>query len=131
MSALYKVPHGLANAILLPIVVKHNLIANFKKYADIARVFDPSLSSVNDKKAAEKLPELINQFNVSLDIPKDFGHLGIEFTEEKIDRLSDDAMDDVGTIPNNPRKAFKEDIIKIYEKALPLHKEKEILANVH
>ena len=131
MSALYKVPHGLANAILLPIVVKHNLIANFKKYADIARVFDPSLSSENDKKAAEQLPELINQFNVSLDIPKDFGHLGIEFTEEKIDRLSDDAMDDVGTIPNNPRKAFKEDIIKIYEKALPLHKEKEILANVH
>ena len=44
-----------------------------------------------------------------------------------IDRLSDDAMDDVGTIPNNPRKAFKEDIIEIYEKALPLHKEKEIL----
>ena len=82
MSALYKVPHGLANAILLPIVVKHNLIANFKKYADIARVFDPSLSSENDKKAAEQLPELINQFNVSLDIPKDFGHLGIEFTEE-------------------------------------------------
>src|SRR4051812_35480224 len=32
MSAVYHVPHGLANAILLPIVVKHNLIANFKKY---------------------------------------------------------------------------------------------------
>ena len=82
MSALYNVPHGLANAIILPIVVKHNLICKFQEICRYCWMFDPSLSSENDKKAAEQLPELINQFNVSLDIPKDFGHLGIEFTEE-------------------------------------------------
>ena len=131
MSALYNVPHGLANAILLPIVVEHNLIANYKKYAEISRIFDPSLSAVHDKKVAELLPVLINQFNQALDIPKDFGHLGIEFTEEMVERLSNDAMDDVGTIPNNPRKAFKEDIRKIYSKALPFNKVKEMLVNVY
>ncbi|MDQ7864177.1 hypothetical protein RCO48_33075 [Peribacillus frigoritolerans] len=34
-----------------------------------------------------------------LDIPKDFGYLGIEVTDEVIDRLASDAMDDKGTIP--------------------------------
>lgn len=131
MSAIYKVPHGLANAIFLPIVIKHNLIANTKKYADISRVFDPSLGFATNHTAAQQLPKLIHQFNEALDIPKDFSYLGIKFTEESIERLSNDALDDVGTVPNNPRKAYKEDIINIYEKALPLYKEKESLVDVY
>ena len=47
------------------------------------------LTSENDKVAAEQLPELTQSILIiSLNIPKDFGHLGIEFTEEMIDRLS-------------------------------------------
>ena len=42
-----------------------------------------------------------------------------------VDRLAHDAMDDKGTIPNNPRKVYKEDVIKIYNKVLPLHQEGE------
>jgi alcohol dehydrogenase class IV len=125
MSAIYNVPHGLANAILLPHVIKHNLISNYKKYADIARIFEPSLAFENDKVAAEQLVDLLNDFNQSLDIPKDFSYLGIKFTKEMVDRLAHDAMDDKGTIPNNPRKVVKEDVIKIYNKVLPLDQEGE------
>ncbi|KOO51613.1 iron-containing alcohol dehydrogenase family protein [Viridibacillus arvi] len=125
MSAIYHVPHGLANAILLPYVIKYNLISNYKKYADIARIFDPSLTFENDKVAAERLVDLLNDFNQSLNIPKDFSYLGIEFTKEMVDRLSHDAMEDKGTIPNNPRKVVREDIIEIYNQVLPLYQEGE------
>ncbi|MDF2037739.1 iron-containing alcohol dehydrogenase family protein [Cytobacillus oceanisediminis] len=120
MSALYQVPHGLANAILLPHIIEHNLIANYEKYANIARVFEPSLTFENDRNAARKLAPLLKEFNKALDIPGDFSFLKLEFTDEMVDRLSKDAMNDLGTIPNNPRKAEKEDICKIYKKVLPM-----------
>lgn len=120
MSAIYHVPHGLANAILLPYVIDYNLISNYKKFADIARIFDQSLYFENDIKAASKLVALLKQFTSSIDIPEDFRYLNIEFTDEMIERLANDAMDDVGTIPNNPRKVHKEDVLKIYKKVLPL-----------
>lgn len=123
MSAIYHVPHGLANAILLPHVMKHNLISNYKKYADIARIFDPTLAFENDRVAAERLVDLLSEFNQSLNIPKDFSYLGIEFTGEMVDRLAHDAMEDKGTVPNNPRKVFKEDVIQIFHKVLPLSQE--------
>lgn len=131
MSAVYNVPHGLANAILLPYVVEHNLIANYKKYADIARIFDSDLYHLNDEKAARKLPSLLRNFTSLLDIPENFNYLSIQFNEEMVERLATDAMDDVGTVPNNPRKAYKEDIIRIYNNALPLHQKEESLTDIY
>lgn len=120
MSALYQVPHGLANAIFLPHVIEHNVIANYEKYASIARVFEPSLALENDRNAARELVQLLKEFNKALDIPEDFSYLMLEFTDEMVDRLSKDAMNDLGTIPNNPRKAEEEDIRQIYKKVLPM-----------
>lgn len=123
MSAIYHVPHGLANAIILPYVIEHNLISNYKKFADIARIFEPTLTLKSDRVAAEQLIDLLKDFNQALNIPKDFSYLRIEFTKEMVDRLAHDAMEDKGTIPNNPRKVFKEDVIQIFNKVLPLYQE--------
>ncbi|KAF0819587.1 alcohol dehydrogenase, iron-containing [Bacillus sp. ZZV12-4809] len=120
MSALYQVPHGLANAILLPHIIEHNLIANYEKYANIARIFEPSLTFENDRNTARQLAPLLKEFNKALDIPEDFSYLKLDFTDEMVDRLTKDAMNDLGTIPNNPRKADKEDIRQIYKKVLPM-----------
>ncbi|SIS01565.1 1,3-propanediol dehydrogenase/alcohol dehydrogenase [Peribacillus simplex] len=119
MSAVYNVAHGVANAILLPHVVEYNLISNIKKYADIARIFQPELVLKDDQTTANELFGLLTSFTASVDIPKDFSYLGIEVTDDVIDRLANDAMDDKGTIPTNPRKVYKEDVVKIYSKVLP------------
>jgi alcohol dehydrogenase class IV len=119
MSAVYNVPHGIANAILLPYVIEYNLIANIKKFADIARIFNRDLALVNDETAAYRLVDLLKSFIASLGIPEDFRYLGIEVSDEVIDRLANDAMDDKGTIPVNPRRVYKEDVIKIYNRVLP------------
>lgn len=119
LSARYDVPHGLANSILLPFVVEHNLISNYERYADIARVFDTSLHSVSDQKAAEALVDILKDFTKQLDIDQDFSYLNIDFSKEMMDQLIEDAMNDFITIPKNPRKVFREDVEKIYKKVLP------------
>jgi len=120
MSALYKVPHGLANAIFLPFVLSHNLISNQKKYADIARMFDKKLVFEEDAVAAQKLVPLVRMFLDGLDIPKDFHYMSERFTDDMIDRMAEDAMSDVAPTLANPRKVYKEDVIKIYKLALPM-----------
>ena len=57
----------------------------------------------------------MKDFIASVDLPNDFSYLNIEFTDEMVEMLAEDAMNDVGTIPNNPRKVIKEDAIKIYK----------------
>ncbi|WP_107941810.1 iron-containing alcohol dehydrogenase family protein [Metasolibacillus sp. FSL H7-0170] len=118
MSAHYNVPHGLANAIILPYVLGFNKIANIKKFAHIARMFDSSLIVKSDNFAAEQLQNLVHKFNNELNIPANFRYLNIAFTNEMIEQLALDALDDRGTFPFNPRKASKEDIIEIYKKVL-------------
>ncbi|MGG3449127.1 iron-containing alcohol dehydrogenase family protein [Domibacillus aminovorans] len=122
MSAVYHVPHGVANAIILPYVIEYNVISNYKKYADLACIFDEQLVMERKEKAADQLAALIKKFTASVDIPEDFSFLGIDVDEDVIDRLANDAMDDKGTIPVNPRKVYKEDVVNIYKRVLPMTK---------
>lgn len=119
MSAKFHVPHGLANAILLPYVMEFNLIANYDKYANLQRIFDPSSYGLSKHAAAEKLVEELRKFTRSLDIPNDFGYLNIEIDDDVISGLADDAVDDRGTFPFNPRMTTKEDVVKLYKKTFP------------
>ncbi|MEK3937082.1 iron-containing alcohol dehydrogenase [Sporosarcina sp. FSL W7-1349] len=119
MSAIYNVPHGVANAILLPHVVEFNLISNYRKYADIARIFRRELVMEEDQTAANKLPDLIKSLITSLEIPNDFSYLNIDVTEEVMERLANDALDEQRMILANSRQVLKEDVINIYNKVLP------------
>jgi alcohol dehydrogenase class IV len=119
MTAWFHVPHGLANAILLPYVTEFNLIANYEKYANIQLIFDKSSYSLTKYAAAEKLVEELRKFSHSLDIPDDFGYLTANIDDEVISGLADDVLDDRGTFPYNPRKATKEDVINLYKKVFP------------
>lgn len=118
MSALFQVPHGLANAIILPKATEYNVISNVKKYADIARILNPNLVNSDDETAAYTIVDLIEKFNNQLDLPKDFSYLK-EVTPAHLEKLVNDAMQDQLTIPLNPRKVEKEDVEQIYKKLLP------------
>ncbi len=118
MSAHFQVPHGIANAILLPYVIGFNKIANIKKFAEIARIFDSSLLMKNDIFAANQLENLVHALNKELNIPSNFKYLNIVFTNDMIEKLALDALDNIGTLPHNPRKATKDDIIQIYSQVL-------------
>ena len=114
VSAFFNVPHGVANAILLPVIVEYNSLADNGKYYDIYSYI--SNKSVNREEfVPSMLVEAIKELNASLGIPATLGEVGV--TEEKIDAMADDAMKS-GNIAVNPRSSKKEDIVELYKRAL-------------
>ena len=126
----YHIPHGRANAILLPYVIKYNSqkptkFATFpkyeefiadKKYAKAARFV--GLSGNTDEESVDKLIEAIRNLMKDLNMPMSIKDCGVE--EEvfmaKLDELSEHAHDDQCT-GANPRYPLVEEIKEIYRKA--------------
>jgi len=110
VSAFFDVPHGLANAVLLPTVVEFNAVEDTGKYYEIYKrvariavsrdVFTPSML-VNELRA----------LNESLGIARSLKKVGVD--ERKFEAMAEDAMKS-GNIAVNPRKTTKDDIIKLY-----------------
>jgi 1,3-propanediol dehydrogenase len=116
LGGRYNIPHGLANAILLPRVMKYNIVANPSKFASIARAMGEEVDGNDIAIDAEK--SVISVVNLSRDIgiPRSLEALGIE--ESMVERLAEDAMDDRGTFPLNPRHPSKKEVIEIFRDAL-------------
>ncbi|MBE6003804.1 MAG: iron-containing alcohol dehydrogenase [Lachnospiraceae bacterium] len=113
VSAYFDVPHGVANAILLPTVVEFNAQADKGKYIDIYRAVSGKSIDRNEF-SPEMLVEFLKNLNLSLCIPADLKEVGVD--KDKFDAMADDAMKS-GNIAVNPRKTTKEDILKLYLKA--------------
>lgn len=95
------IPHGCANAIYLPYVIKYNAKNAAARYADIAR--SVGIDGTDDECVA-KLCAKIDEYNVKLNIPKtlkEFGILEDEF-KEKLPRIAELAVGDACT-GSNPR----------------------------
>ena len=110
------IPHGCANAIYLPFVIKYNAkdpIAA-KRYAEIARRM--GLAGISEKALINSLCEKIDEFNVKLNIPKTLKEFGINEDEfkEKIDKIAELAVGDACT-GSNPRTIDPETMKKLFE----------------
>ncbi|WP_170148483.1 iron-containing alcohol dehydrogenase [Ureibacillus endophyticus] len=114
MTSHFHVPHGLANAIILPKVIEFNLISDYRKYAEVSYLFNSKYRELSLKEAANKLVEELKAFTKSVDIPEDFSYLGDHITQEDLNRLTKDALNDKGTYPNNKRKATELEVYKLY-----------------
>ena len=98
------IPHGCANAIYLPYVIKYNAKdpVAAKRYAEIARRM--GLQGASEKALINSLVEKIDDFNVKLNIPKTLKDFGIEENEfkEKVAKIAELAVGDACT-GSNPR----------------------------
>jgi len=70
IGGLYDTPHGIANAVFLPYVLKFNAEENKKLHAEIARHMKLATSTDSDEKAVEQLIDGIGSFTRSLNIPR-------------------------------------------------------------
>ena len=98
------IPHGCANAIYLPYVIKYNAKdpVAAKRYAEIARRM--GLAGTSEQALINSLVEKIDEFNVRLNIPKTLKDFGINEEEfkEKVDKIAELAVGDACT-GSNPR----------------------------
>ena len=99
------IPHGCANAIYLPYVIKYNAKnpVAASRYAQIARRM--GLEGVSDKALINSLCAKIDDFNVRLNIPKTLKDFGVDEAEfkEKIAKIAELAVGDACT-GSNPRE---------------------------
>jgi alcohol dehydrogenase class IV len=109
------VPHGVANAILLPFVMEWNLMGAAPRFADVARALGEDTMGLNTMEAAELAVDAVRRLSKDIGIPQTMREVGI--TEEMIPALADDSMLS-GNVPLNPRRVTKADIVAIFEKAL-------------
>ncbi|MCZ0703032.1 lactaldehyde reductase [Natronobacillus azotifigens] len=112
LSAHYDLPHGVACAMLLPLVMEFNKPFVTAKYHEIAKalkVHDVHLLS--EEEAADAACEAVRTLSKDVDIPTSLSDLGIQV--DNLDQLVKDAQNDVCT-PGNPRPVNIDDIRKIY-----------------
>ena len=128
LGAVFHIPHGRANAMLLPHIVEFNSNINkhsksqkeylpaVKRYATVAQIL--GLSSYNEIMTVRSLVNWVQFMLKEMDIPLSISQMGTISEEEyfnAIDSMADAALED-GCTATNPRVPNKEDVIEIYKK---------------
>ena len=114
LGAFYNTPHGVANAILLPHVMRFNAEATGEKYRDIARAMGVRVEALSLTAAREAAVEAVCQLNRDVGIPGHLREVGVR--KEDIPALAQAALEDVCT-GGNPREASLADIVGLYQAA--------------
>ena len=115
LSALHDVPHGVACAMLLPVVMRFNATAAKPKYVEIAKACGVYREGMSVDEAVDAACKAIEDLSKLVGIPQHLTDLGI--TEQDIPALAEQAIADVCT-PGNPRDVTEEDIIELYKQIL-------------
>ena len=108
------IPHGVANAILLPPVMEFNFSHATEKYAEIARALGIDTSGMDSSEAGHAAIDKIRAFNTELNMPTGLGDAGLD--KKKIPKLGADAMLD-HCHKFNPRVCTEEDMVALFEVA--------------
>ena len=113
VGAVFHIPHGCANAIFLPYVIKYNRKACEDRYANIARHI--GLKGESERELTDALIDLINKFNKELNIPSSMKEYGIEEDDFKANLkfIAHNAVLDPCT-GSNPREIDDETMEKLY-----------------
>lgn len=112
VSAYFHVPHGVANAVILPTVVEYNALADNGRYAKIYQYITGK--AVTESFQPDMLVEEIRKLNADLGIPDSLSALGV--TEDKIQQMAEDAMKSANVLAN-PRTTTVRDMVELFKKA--------------
>ncbi len=115
MGALHDIPHGVANAILLPTIMEFNMPCCIEKFGVIARTMGVDTKGMSAQEAAQAAVEAVRALAIRVGIPQHLSDLGI--FEKDIPALAAQAIVDVCT-PGNPRDVTEAEIIELYKKIL-------------
>lgn len=115
LGAIFDIPHGVANAMLLPAVMEYNASVAIDKYVVIAKAMDVYQSGKSKEENAQLAIKAVKDLAVKVGIPEHLSGFGIG--EKDLDKLAGAAMNDVCT-PGNPKEVTKEMIIELYRKVL-------------
>ena len=111
-GAMFNIPHGCCNAILLPFVIQYNSKVCLNRYASIARAL--GLAGATDKQLTDSLVCAVKKLNKKLDIAQSYRDNGVseELFNEHLDSIAENALKDPCTF-SNPRAIDPENMKKL------------------
>lgn len=115
LGSLFDIPHGVANALLLPTIMEFNMQCCLDKYPDIAKAMGVDIAGMSKEEASRAACQAVKDLALKVGIPEHLSELGI--TENDIPRLAEQALADVCT-PGNPREVTFDEIVTLYKKVL-------------
>ena len=114
LGAVYDTPHGVACAMMLPIVMEYNAECTGEKYKEIARAM--GVKGVDDMSVEEyrkAAVDAVSQLSIDVGIPTKLEAL----KEEDLDFLAESAHADA-CAPGNPKDASVEDLKNLFRKLM-------------
>jgi alcohol dehydrogenase class IV len=114
IGARYKVPHGVANALLLPEVMQFNMLVRQDSLRDIARAFNLHVELLDGKAAALRSIEAVRDLSAAIGLPTRLEQIGAN--PDDFAAMASQALEDP-TIHTNPRQVSHKDIIEILQRS--------------
>ena len=116
LGAVYDTPHGIANAILLPTVMRFNGEVCANRFREIlVNIGRPDAANLNNQDVINTFVWMISELSKSVGITQTVTDVGAK--EEDFEMLADKAMQDPCK-PGNPREVSKQDFINLYRQAM-------------
>jgi alcohol dehydrogenase class IV len=113
LGALYGVPHGLANGILLPHAIEFNLSTSTHKFKSIASALGQKIDGLLDEEAGYKAFTAVERIVKELEIPRSLREFGVKV--EDLPELAEKSLTSNST-KGNPREVSYEDLLSLLKK---------------
>ncbi len=113
MGGFYGTPHGVANAILLPYVMRFNMSACPDRYRDVAQAFGFNTGDMTPEQGALAAIRFIEELKKNIGIPM---LSDTEFDPKDAVILAENAMEDTG-MPENPRQPTIPEVVQVFMEA--------------
>ena len=115
LGGKYDLPHGVCNAVLLPVVEEFNATHTGDKLRKVAEIFGEDTTGLSTEEANAKAIEAIRKLSASVGIPKGLKELGVQ--EEDFEEMAENALKDA-CAGCNPRPVDLAQTIELYRKAM-------------
>jgi alcohol dehydrogenase class IV len=115
LGAFFDVPHGLANALMLPYVLEYNYPGDIDKFSHVARAMGEETEGKSKRDTAALAVKAVRDLTRDIGIPQTLKDLRIP--EDSIHEMSGAAMKVERPLMNNPRPMTVEIAEDIYKKA--------------
>jgi alcohol dehydrogenase class IV len=118
LGAVFHLPHGLSNAVLLPAVTRFSWRGSIRRYAEVSRTMGLAADRKSDDYACEALVESLDELNQALQVPRLRECCGDDIARFRsaLPKMAADALES-GSPQNNPVVPAAEQIMELFDKA--------------
>jgi alcohol dehydrogenase len=115
LGSAYHVPHGMANALLLPAVLEYNMTADLPKFAALAAALGEPVAERSLRQAAAGAAEAVRALSRDVGLPAGLREVGVP--EAALEGFVQGTLSAARLVDNNPRRPTPEAVLELYRRS--------------